>query len=290
MSAFKSILVPVPDAETGAVPLEIALRLAGTFASHVTALHVRIDPTTAVPLVGEGMSGAMVEEMIGMAETQGNQRAKAARAVFDAACARHGTPLLAAPPAAGLSAEWIDTVGREDDVVSWRGRLADLLVFGHPGGEAEMPAMMTLNAALMASGKPLLLCPAEPPATFAQSVAIAWNGSAEAARAVGWAMPLLREATSVTVLSVTEQAGRPIETPADELAAYLAWNGVTANTTVVQASAAHAGDELLRQTAQCKADLLVMGAYTHSRLRQLILGGVTRHVISHAPLYVLMCH
>ena len=290
MSAFKSILVPVPDAETGAVPLEIALRLAGSFASHVTALHVRIDPTTAVPLVGEGMSGAMVEEMIGMAETQGNLRAKAARAAFDAACARHGTPLLTAPPSDGLSAEWIDVVGREDDMVSWRGRLADLLVFGHPGGEAEMPAMMTLNAALMASGKPLLLCPAEPPATFARSVAIAWNGSAEAARAVGWAMPLLREAAAVTVLSVTEQAGRPIDTPADELATYLAWNGVTATTTVVQAGSSHAGEELLRQTAQCGADLLVMGAYTHSRLRQLILGGVTRHVISHAPLYVLMCH
>ena len=290
MSAFKSILVPVSDAESGAVPLDIALRLAGTFASHVTALHVRIDPTTAVPLVGEGMSGAMVEEMISVAEAQGAQRAKAARAVFDAACTRHGAPLKLSPPVDGLSVEWIDTVGREDDTVAWRGRLADLLVFGHPGGEAEMPAMMTLNTALMASGKPLLLCPAEPPASFARSIAIAWNGSAEAARAVGWAMPLLREAAKVTVLSVAEHAERPVDTPAGELAAYLAWNGVTAVTDVVQARASHAGEELLRQASQCGADLLVMGAYTHSRLRQLIMGGVTRHVISHAPLYVLMCH
>ena len=105
-----------------------------------------------------------------------------------------------------------------------------------------------------------------------------------------WDRYLLREAAAVTVLSVTEQAGRPIDTPADELVTYLAWNGVTATTTVVQAGSSHAGEELLRQTAQCGADLLVMGAYTHSRLRQLILGGVTRHVISHAPLYVLMCH
>ena len=290
MSAFKSILVPMSDAESGAVPLEIALRLAGTFGSHVTALHVRVDPTTAVPLVGEGMSGAMVEEMIGMAETQGAQRAKATLAAFQSACTRHGAPILAAPPAAGLSAEWVDMVGREDDVVSWRGRLADLLVFGHPGREAEMPAMMTLNAALMASGKPLLLCPAEPLPSFAKSIAIAWNGSAEAARAVGWAMPLLREAATVTILTVAEPTARPIDTPAAELSAYLAWNGVTAVTTIVQAKASHAGEELLRQTAQSGADLLVMGAYTHSRLRQLIMGGVTRHVISHAPLHVLMCH
>lgn len=293
MSAYKSILVPVGDAQSAAVPLDTALRLAGRFASHVTALHVRFDPTTAVPLVGEGMSGAMIDEMIGRAETQADQRAQAARTAFEAACDRHGVPRLAAPPAAGLSAEWIETVGREDEAVAWRGRLSDLLVFGHPGGEAEAPAMLTLNDALMSCGRPLLLCPAGPagsPEALGTSVAIAWNGSAEAARAVGWAMPLLRHAKTVTVLAVSEHADRPVNAPAAELAAYLGWNGVTATANVVQASASHAGEELLRQSMACGADLLVMGAYTHSRLRQLIMGGVTRHVIAHAPLHVLMCH
>lgn len=290
MSAFQSILVPMADAATGAVPLDIALRLAARFSSHVTALHVRIDPTTAVPLVGEGMSGAMVEEMINVAESQGALRAKDARAAFETACAQHGAPQRATPLPCGFSAEWADQVGREDDVVAWRGRLADLVVFGHPGGTAEAASMMTLNTALMACGKPLLLCPAEPPKTLGRTVAIAWNGSAEAARAVGWAMPLLREAASVTILSATEHVEQPVDAPAGELAAYLAWQGITATTTVVQAAHAHAGEELLRQAGKGGADLLVMGAYTHSRLRQLILGGVTRHVISHAPLHVLMCH
>ncbi|RAU20509.1 universal stress protein UspA [Paramagnetospirillum kuznetsovii] len=292
MSAFKSILVPIPDATTGTAPLEAAMRLAGRFTSHVSALHVRIDPTTAVPLVGEGMSGAMVEEMIGVAESQATLRAKEARAAFDAACARHGVKLQSAPPAGGPSAEWIDQVGREEDLVSWRGRLSDLLVFGHPGGNAEAASMMVLNAALMSCGRPLLLCPAEQPQaqTVGSRIAIAWNGSAEASRAVACAMPLLREADTVTILSATEHVDQQVEAPAGELATYLSWHGIEASTRVVQASAAHAGDELLRQARQCDADLLVMGAYTHSRLRQLILGGVTRHVIGHAPLHVLMCH
>ncbi|BAE50333.1 universal stress protein [Paramagnetospirillum magneticum] len=288
MSAFKSILVPVEDEMSAAIPLDTALRLAGRFSAHVTALHVRADPTNAVPLVGEGMSGAMVEEMIGIAETQGAQRAKLARAAFDTALARNGAPLADAPPVEGLSAEWIEVVGREEDVITWRGRVSDLVVFGHPGGEAEVSSLITLNTALMACGRPLLLCPAEPAPLPGSNVCIAWNGSAEAARAVGFAMPFLKGAASVTILTVAEHAGGPA--PAGDLETYLAWNGIAAGTTVIQAPSSHAGEELVRQTRKVGADLLVMGAYTHSRLRQLILGGVTRHVISHAPLHVLMCH
>ncbi|OAN49802.1 universal stress protein UspA [Paramagnetospirillum marisnigri] len=295
MSAFASILVPVSDADAAAEPLDLALSLAGRCGGHVVALHVRPDATTAVPLVGEGMSGAMVEEMIGMAETQAAARAKAARAAFDAALIRHGARLAETPPADGLTAEWIEQVGREDDLVAWRGRLADLVVFAHPGGNAEASSMITLNTALMAAGRPLLLCPAEKPRDRATTlpgkrVVIAWNGSAEAARAVGWAMPLLKGAEAVTILAASEHVDHKVEAPVGELAAYLGWHGITATVTLVQASSAQAGEELLRQAVKAEADLLVMGAYTHSRLRQLILGGVTRHVIAHSPLHVLMCH
>lgn len=288
MSAFKSILVPVEDELSAAIPLDTALRLAGRFTSHVVGLHVRTDPTNAVPLVGEGMSGAMVEEMIGIAETQANQRAKAARAAFDAALARNGVKIAAAPPADGVSGEWVEVTGREEDVVTWRGRLSDLVVFGHPGGEAEVAAKITLNAALMACGRPLLLCPADPQPAPGGRVCIAWNGSAEAARAVGCAMPLLRAAQTVNILTVAEHPGDGA--PASDLEGYLAWNGVKASSTVIQAPGSHAGEELLREAGKLGADLLVMGAYTHSRLRQLIMGGVTRHVISRAPMHVLMCH
>lgn len=286
---FKSILVPIPDGVVANSALDTALRLAGQFAGHVVGLHVRIDPTQAVPLMGEGMSGAMVEEMMTTAEQQANERAAAARKAFDEAIARHGAPLAAAPPTEGLSAEWIDETGREEEAVAWRGRLSDVVVVARPEGAAEMPSLMTLNAALMESGRPVLLASPKPVEAVGTRIAIAWNGSAEAARAVGCALPLLKQAAAVVILAIAED-DRTANAPAGELAAYLAWHGIAADCKVMPGAGSHAGEALLRECAAQGVDLLVMGAYTHSRLRQMILGGVTRHVLHHAEIPCMMCH
>jgi len=288
MSGFKNILVPISDAATAVPQLEAAFRLAGEFAAHVVGLHVRVDPAMAVPLVGEGMSGAMVEEMMSAAEKQAATRADAAGKAFDGVCGRLGVPRAAAPGGTGLTAEWVDVTGREEEVVAWRGRLADLVVLSRPGVDAETPSPMTLNAALMESGRPLLLVPATGGGAIGRNVAIAWNGSAEAARAVACALPLLERAGAVTILSVAEE-GTAAGAPADELAAYLAWHGIESRSRNLGRSG-QAGEALIAGSIECGADLLVMGAYTHSRLRQLILGGVTRHVLSHAPLPCLLSH
>ncbi len=291
MSGYKSILVPVGDPDSGVPSLEVGLRLAAAFSGHVTGLHVRVDPASAVPLVGEGMSGAMVEEMMAAAEKQAASRAEAARRAFDDTCARHGVPLAAAPPVTGFSAEWVDVVGREEEVVAWRGRLSDLVVMTRPRDHGESRATMTTNAALLDSGRPLLLAPPEPPAELGRTIAIAWNGSAEAGRAVAMAMPLLARAEAVSILSVSEDERGDGAAAAGELAAYLAWHGIAARCDrLTVAPHAHAGEALVAECVDLGADLLVMGAYTHSRLRQLILGGVTRHVLHHAPLACLMGH
>ncbi|HSV28506.1 MAG TPA: universal stress protein [Candidatus Omnitrophota bacterium] len=287
--AYKTMLVPVPDGRSAASPLDVAFRLAAEFQAHVIGLHVRVDPTAAVPLMGEGMSGAMVEDMMTAAERQGADRADQAKMAFDAACDRHGVIRALHPPAEGLSAEWVDIVGREEEAVAWRGRLNDLVAMARPDPGADTPSLMTLNAALMESGKPLLLTPPVPKETIGTRIAIAWNGSAEAGRAVVCAMPLLKRAAHVLILSIAEDE-RTNNAPAGELAAYLAWHGVRAECKVTSGAAANPGEALLKECEYQGIDLLVMGAYTHSRLRQLILGGVTRHVIHHADIPVLMCH
>jgi len=288
MSGFKRILVPVGDHAVGQSPLEAAFLVGRDFASHVVALHVRSDPTSAVPLVGEGMSGAMVEEMMTAAEQQAAERAAEAKAMFERLCAAQNVPRASAPPVEGVSAVWCDETGREEELVARRGRLCDLLVVGRPQPDSDMPSALTLNAALMESGRPLLVAPVAAPAVIGESIAIAWNGSAEAGRAVGAAMPFLHRAKKITVLSAREQGADPSTSPG-ELAAYLAWHGVQADCHVFT-DGGHTGETLLREVAAQGADLLVMGAYTHSRLRQLILGGVTRHVLSHAAVPVLMSH
>lgn len=289
---MKTLLVPVPDGASAHVSLDAAFQIAGRFCSHVTALHVRSDPTMAVPLVGEGMSGSMVEEMMSLAERQAGERAGAARKAFDEALARFGAVVAMAPPVAAepqvVSAEWIDLVGREEEQVAWRGRLADLVVVARPEDGSEMPSLMTLNAGLMESGRPLLLAPPVPH-PFGDRIAVAWNGSAEAGRAVSAALPLMRQASNVIILSIAEDE-RTTSATAGDLAAYLAWHRINAECRLVSPEGGNVAAALLREVDAQGADMLVMGAYTHSRLRQLILGGVTRHVLHHANISCLLCH
>ena len=289
MAGFKTILAVVSDDVSGRLPLETALVIGRSFGSHVTALHVKSDPSNAVPLVGEGMSGGMVEEMITSAEKQNNERARLTRAIFDERRQHFGAPLIQAPPAAGFSMAWREELGREEDVVARCGRLSDLVVLGRPVSDREMPSVMTLNAALMESGRPLLIAPPQMPDGMARRVAVAWNGSAEAVRAVSAALPFLSTAEQVHVFAAQESEDDPVRAPC-ELRAYLSWHGISAESHKFSASTSHAGEVLLSEAAKLNCDLVVMGAYTHSRLRQLILGGVTRHMLHHATVPVLMTH
>ncbi len=290
MAEIRTILVAVSDEATAAAPLDVAFAVGRDLAAHVQALHVKIDPSSAVPLVGEGMSGVMVEEMINAAEQQAEQRAATTRALFERRCDGLGVARQQLPAAGtGFSAAWREEVGREEDVVARCGRLHDLIVLGRPVSDSELPSLMTLNAALMESGRPLLVAPPSSPAGLGRNVAVAWNGSAEAARAIGAALPLLRNADGVRILSAEEPEGDAALRPA-ELVKYLTWHGIAATSQTFHAGVTNAGEALEKEVVAIGADLLVMGAYTHSRLRQLILGGVTRHMLHHATIPVLMTH
>lgn len=289
MSGYKTILVAMSDDVSGRSPLETALAVGGKFDTHVAALHVKSDPSNAVPLVGEGMSGVMVEEMIAAAEQQADERARLARKVFEERREQLAVPLVQTPPHSGFSMAWREESGREEDVVARCARLADLVVLGRPVTDRELPSVMTLNAALMESGRPLLVAPPTPMPSIGSRIAVAWNGSAEAARAVSAALPFLTAAEQVHIFSARESEDDPVLTPA-ELCAYLAWHGVSAECHHAPAGHGNTGDLLLSETARLGGDLIVMGAYTHSRLRQLILGGVTRHMLHHATVPVLMMH
>ena len=249
-------------------------------------MHVRIDAASALPLVGEGMSAAMVQEMLAAAERQALDRAARIRAEYDQACARLGVPTVTAPPAPDqATANWREEMGREEEIVANAGRLTDLLVMARPLPDRDTPSIMTLNAALMESGRPVLLAPPQQPSAVGRKIAVFWNGSAEASRAVLAAMPFLKRASGIIILSAREEeAAIP-----SELAGYLAWHGVQANVHSFVAGN-QVGPTLLAEAKAAGADLIVMGAYTHSRLRQLILGGVTRQVLHEATMAVLLCH
>ncbi|MBK1665867.1 universal stress protein UspA [Rhodospirillum rubrum] len=291
MTGIRTILSVVGDEATGEAPLRTALVLARDLGCHVEGFHVRIDASAAVPYVGEAMAGALVEEMVEAAEKEARERAAKAHGLFARVCAELAIALDDTPPGTGgPSASWQEARGAEPEHVAMRGRVADLLVLGQPGLHGEPPSLLTLNAALLESGRPVLVAPPQAPAEIGRRIAIAWNGSAEAARAVMGAMPFLVAAQEVTVL-IAEIDEEGADATAHELERHLAWHGVKAGVRVLHAAAGtRAGEALVAASDEVKADLLVMGAYTHSRLRQLILGGVTRHLLGNARIPLLLSH
>ncbi|HYG87724.1 MAG TPA: universal stress protein [Azospirillum sp.] len=287
--SIKTILVPLSGDDSDPVALSAAFTVARLFDAHVDSLFVKLDPRDAVPMLGEGMSGAMVDEIMRAAETEANSQLTTARRHFGEVVRREQVDLREGPPALdGISARWREVVGRAEEVVPHEGRLSDLLVFAHGTGERDAQAYATLETALLGAARPLLLVPKGGLTAIGRKVVVAWNGSAEGARAVAGAMPFLRQADSVQVLtaetSVTPAAaGRRI-------AEYLSWHGVNCQLTIVRSGSEPVGQMLTGKAAELGADLLVMGGYGHSRMREMILGGVTRYVLGHAGLPVLMAH
>jgi nucleotide-binding universal stress UspA family protein len=163
----------------------------------------------------------------------------------------------------------------------------DLLVLSRRHGEGEAPATPTLETAIMESGRPILVAPQQPPPSFGRHIAVAWRATVPGVHALAGAMPLLERAGKATVITVDE--GHTAADPGD-IAAYLGHHGVHADTRHVKAGGREAGQAILEEAAAAGADMLVMGAYAHSRLRQLILGGVTSTVLSSASLPLLLAH
>ncbi len=291
--AIKTILVPIDGDENVKHALESAFTFAQTFEAHVEVLHVCMDPKTAVPLLGEGMSGAMIEEMISLSERENKQRSGAAKKVFDDVCQAYSVSPSDAKPNPKIGGNeftccWVEETGREEEAIARHGRLNDVTVCSRPLEGCDFPSMATLNAALFETGHPVLLTPPNVSKSFGKHVAIAWNGSAEAARAVRMGLPFLAAAEKVSI--VTAETDKTARKTADDLAVYLAWHGVNADPVYFSPAGHGVGEAMLLECGKIGADMLVMGAYTHSRVRQLILGGVTSHVLDSATIPVLMSH
>ena len=275
MSHIKNLLAVLTDAKTGRSVFETARAAQRHRGCHIDALHVRPDPVAGLPLVGEAMAGSMVEEMMAIAEKESAARAAAVRGMVDTLGAGN----------ANLS--WIDANGAEDQVVSLRAGRADLIVLARPTGENETTALMTLNAALMQSARPVLAAPPEGAAIRFAHIAVVWNGSTEATRAVTAGLPFLTRAARVTVLRVQEEEWFA---PTEDLEAYLGYHGITMSLAKVPPGQTRTGAALLASAAEAGADMMIMGAYTRSKLRQLMLGSVTGYVMQHANLPALLCH
>ena len=285
--SFKTILVPLSAPESGRSALQTALLVARRSNAHIQAMHVRPDPRGLVPYTGEGMDGSMIEEIMDVTEREGAQRAAQTREAFDDFCREHSLVVSGEPASdAGVTISWRAETGREDEAVALRGRLHDLIVVGRPVADSPLPSPITLEAALHDTGRPILVAPPGAPERLGERIAIAWEASPEAARAIAVSIQALAQAEAVTVLSANISPPLPLR--ADELVDRLKWHGVDARVHVFDAALTDLGRAFLAQTAAVGADMLVKGAYSQSRLRQMVLGGRTRHILNHATIPVLL--
>jgi nucleotide-binding universal stress UspA family protein len=167
-------------------------------------------------------------------------------------------------------------------------RVFDITVLGRPGTGSGQPRASTAQAALFESGRPILLVPPTASPTLGETVVIAWNRSTETARTLALGMPLLMKASRIVVL---ELDGWGVDGPSGrEVAQLLRWHGMASETRTLSGRAGSPGQALLSAAASLSCDLLIKGAYTQSRFRQMILGGATSHILVHTKVPVLMAH
>ena len=282
---MKSILAVVADGDAGPV-LATALSVARRFSGHIVGLHA-VTTEYAVVFGGE-MGFSISSEVDRTLEREGQERREQARRVFREFMATQHVPLGAAGAGeTGPTAEWREEEGRQNAIVGALGRVFDLIVVEQPAKLASLTEA-TLEDALFESGRPVLMAPFGHRSAIGGTVVIAWNGSSETARTVAFAMPFLVQAHDVQVVSV--EGGMTPGPSAEDLAHALARNGVPVTWRHVVAKSRTPGEAYLDEAQEAGADLLVKGAYTQSRLRQMIFGGATRHIIMEAKIPVIMAH
>jgi nucleotide-binding universal stress UspA family protein len=289
--SYRTILMPVGQPDNAESAMEAAFLVARRFAGHVHGLHVLPDLANPAThgLIATRMSldaaSSDLRKFKSSAERELQRQSGELKRLFETAAVRAGVPIQDAPdPAVRLSASWQEVTGFESELVGRLGRIFDLTVIARRGPSGS--SHDTVQAALLDTGRPMLLAPPAVPAAVGDTVLLAWNASPQAARAAASALPLLRKAARVVVMSVGN-GPEPAPT-ADELARALAWHDIAAQARHLEQGSRRVRDILLAEAMAMAADLLVIGAYSHSRMRQIVFGGVTEHMLDHAEIPVLM--
>ena len=271
---IKDLLVLVERTAAASQRLEFALAIAARFSARVTAMALVPHPYTPA-MVGVHIPADLIQAQIEQAEREAESVLEEAKQLAHSQGLELATT-MASGPISGLERAFARAAHH-----------ADFCVVGQPD-EAEMA--LQVESAFLTTGRPALIVPyiGAPPGPVRRTV-VAWNASREAARAAHDALPFLVEAEHTTVLAIDPE---PLEgtTPGAELAAHLARHGVRVEMASLPSGELAIGDAILAYAADDGADLLVMGGYGHSRMREIVLGGATRQVLAQMPLPVLMSH
>ncbi|HTS41912.1 MAG TPA: universal stress protein [Xanthobacteraceae bacterium] len=280
--AMKTILVPTENHAAMRSALETALLLAKRCDGYIEgfALQFGINEFSAIDM-GGGLSLETFKQ-------ESQEEAAQARKLFEAFMQENRVP-RANGGAPAFSFGWLAEAPEGESFVGSYGRVFDIIVLSRPDANTTGLHNKSIESGLFESGRPILIAPPKALQKIATNVLIAWNRSTEQARATALAMPLLQDAERVTVLTVA--GGNEVPGPsADQMLRYLQRNKVNAKAMTVELGNRNTGEAVLATAESLGCDLLIKGAYTQSRLRQMIFGGTTRHILANASLPVLLAH
>jgi nucleotide-binding universal stress UspA family protein len=288
---MKTMLVAVGDGEAAASVLATARLAAEAFGGTMECFY----PGMGSPMIitggfggGMGGGGVVPTELVAGLEREEQQRRDRARAQFTAFMNQNQIP-IGPREGSGISATWRDDgTTQASEVVGSYGRVFDLICVGRPRKDDAALSLAFVEAALFESGRPVLLAPPQAPTALGGTVVIAWNASTETARCVAFAMPFLARAERIVVLTV--KGGSVTGPEAPELVRTLTINGIRAEAREVESGNRSVGEAILSECQGLGAGLLIKGAYTQSRLKQMIFGGATQHILTSAELPVFMAH
>jgi nucleotide-binding universal stress UspA family protein len=278
---MKSILVPTESRPGMTSTLETALLLARRCDSYIEGFPLR----SRADIIAFDVTGSLP---IATYERESQEEAVRAGTFFEVFMQERNVP-SAAKTNQGLSWGWFKDAAEGADFVGSYGRVFDVIVLGRPAADTTPFHNRTIEAALFESGRSVLLTPPIAPKEIATNIMVHWNRSTEQARATDAAMPLLQRASRVTVLDV--KGGQGVSGPSPErLIRYFERSGISTDLVTVELEGRSTGEAVLQAAATRGCDLLVKGAYTQSRLRQMIFGGATSYILANAALPVLMAH
>lgn len=290
--SFRKILVPVERPKSAGPALRYALGLARELDAHVEVFNPQIDPAMILPPVFDGLSGlAFSPDLLIQAQKNADEIHGEIKALIEAELVAAGCSDMPRGRQPGFSISLETAMGPPERLVARRGRLADVTVIARPpkGGRGEGDC---LSGALWSSARPVILVPGAEdefaaPGRKPERIIVAWNGSAEAARAVSAALPLLEQAATVELLVIDDVVDRDAVERARD---YLLAHRIAVDVKSVASDGQTLAKVLIDQVVEREADMIVMGAYTHSRLREYLLGGLTQQVMDGAPVPVLLAH
>jgi nucleotide-binding universal stress UspA family protein len=282
---IRTMLIPLTTELSSEPLLDAALLVAKRLNGHIRALFIQPHPDAAFAYLPDVILAAGITREVIERETL--EAAAAAKDRFVDWRKRNDVPDTAGARLDSCFASWSERLGDIETVVARFGRVSDLIVVPRPSS-SSVQGQRCFDAAVFESGRPTLVIGEKLPFAITDHVMIAWNGSLEASRAVLGAMPLLHLAGRVSIFAAPQFESEGIDVA--DLTEALHWHGIRAGHVSGHRDERSTGPALVSAAVEQQATMIVMGAYTHSRLRQSFLGGVTRHLLAHAPVPLLMSH